>query len=114
MSDKITECILSETFFGLQVAEESGVVAFSVVEPEQFEPVKTSVRILEIIHQVMGTRLWETEKARPDFFDKLMGGPGVRGHLVSGRSVLDLSDQWELDRADFMISRKEVLLYTSV
>jgi uncharacterized protein YbbC (DUF1343 family) len=58
---------------------------------EPYAPVRNAVRLLAALRDQLGAdRLFHHPKARPDFFDKLMGTASVRLALLSGHSPEDI------------------------
>lgn len=92
--------------------EENATVLIEVTSPRVFKPVTTGIAILAAIRQVHGVRkLWSCADARPDFFDKLYGGPATRIALKKGATAKQISSRWRHSREKFMTQRRNVLLY---
>jgi len=74
----------------------------AVIAPSAFHPVRTGVTMLDTLQQALGTNaLWRAPGARPEFFDRLFGGPSVRRALQTGRRAEDIARAWTRDLAAF-------------
>lgn len=67
----------------------------SVTDPRAFRPVATGVTILAALRDLYGSaRLWESEGARPEWFDKLFGTDATRLALQSGAPASEIVASW--------------------
>lgn len=67
----------------------------SVTDPEEFRPVTTGVAILAAVRDLYGgERLWGSEGARPEWFDKLFGTDSTRLALQSGAPAREIAASW--------------------
>ena len=76
-----------------------------------FQPVTTSVHLLQTLQNIYGPGLWQAPGVRPDFFDLLYGTDRVRLALQDGVPAPDIAAEWKEDRAHFRAEREGYLLY---
>jgi len=89
-------------------------IRLHVHDPALFRPARTSMALLLVLQEMLGKdALWRAPLARPDFFDKLMGGPSTREALLSDASLHDLTHVWETTSAPFFKQRAKHLIYAS-
>jgi uncharacterized protein YbbC (DUF1343 family) len=84
-----------------------------ITDAAAFRPVRTCVALLSAITRLHGqSSLWNTEGARPDWFDKLMGTDAVRLGLQANAPVGDIVAAWDAGLSAFDHARRPHLLYT--
>jgi uncharacterized protein YbbC (DUF1343 family) len=82
-------------------------------DPGAWRPAEAAVAVLAALQESFGAAaLWEAPGARPDFFDRLWGTPGVRGGLGAGRAPRAIVRDWHTsERRAFDRARERALLY---
>ena len=71
-------------------------VRLTVTDVGAFRPVRTSLEILSMLAKLYGKDLlWRSEKARPEWFDKLYGSPSVREQLLDGTDADTIASGWK-------------------
>ncbi len=82
----------------------------TVTDPKAFRPSETLVHLLYTLTTQYGRRrVWQHPRARPAFFDQLMGTDSVRTALLRGRTPSDILPTWTYP--DFLRQREAALLY---
>ena len=82
-------------------------VKLTVTDPNTFKPVWTSLVLLDLL----GPSVWQTENARPAWFDQLYGGPGLREALMAGADRVALHALCHAGHGDYHATRAEALHY---
>jgi uncharacterized protein YbbC (DUF1343 family) len=82
-------------------------VKITVLQPYVFHPVWTSIVLLDLL----GPSVWQTEGARPEWFDQLYGGPALRQALQARVPREVLKTLCTLGHEEFLATRKAVLHY---
>jgi len=86
-------------------------IRMCVTSPALFKPVRTSVMLLAVLASCYGKkRVWGSDGARPEWFDKLYGTDATRRALQSGEPS-GLFQCWSKAAQGFRRERQEVLLY---
>jgi len=89
-------------------------VRLTVVNPVSFRPVTTALTILACLQRLYGRRrVWQGAGSRPEFFDRLFGGRGVREALLDGCDPAEIAAGARRGAARFRRQRRDVLLYRS-
>ncbi len=84
----------------------------TVTDSDAFQPMQASVAILHALREHYGVdAVWHHAKARPEFFDQLMGNSTLRCALQDGIAPDVITRSWAGDLAAFAESREKALLY---
>jgi uncharacterized protein YbbC (DUF1343 family) len=87
-------------------------VRISVLDPDRFLPVTTSVHVLHLLAKMYGmARVWQHEGARPSWFDQLYGTSTVREALLQGAKPEKITAGWRKQMKIYAASRNRALLY---
>ncbi|MGA0332588.1 MAG: exo-beta-N-acetylmuramidase NamZ family protein [Kiritimatiellia bacterium] len=73
---------------------------FSIPDLSAFRPVENAVRLLCALRDHLGAeRLFDTEGARPEFFDRLIGTATVRKQIQRGAETAEICRDWQWQNA---------------
>jgi uncharacterized protein YbbC (DUF1343 family) len=99
-------------FVGSSQTELDGV-RLTVTDPAAFKPIQASLVILRAIEAEYGAeKIWQGDGARPDWFDKLYGGPATRLAFNAGAPLAGIFADWQAARRGFLAARQSCLLYS--
>lgn len=91
---------------------ENHTVIIEITSPGTVRPARICISLISAIQKVHGVKtLWSAKNARPEFMDKLMGGPETRFALESKIDPDSLSSTWNQSLARFRKQRLRSLLY---
>jgi uncharacterized protein YbbC (DUF1343 family) len=79
---------------------------FRVVDRARYDPTRLAVALLVALR-----RLYPDFQFRDEAFDRLAAGPGLRGAIMSGRSLAGITREWNAGLARFRRERAKYLLY---
>ena len=83
-----------------------------VTDPDAFRPVETCVFILDALREQCGVEaVWRHNKARPEFFDQLLGDTALREALTAETPPEEIISSWAKALETFSESREQALLY---
>jgi uncharacterized protein YbbC (DUF1343 family) len=82
-------------------------IRLRVTDRRNYDPTRTGVTLLAAILRFHRDRIgWI-----PSHFDRLAGGPVLRERLMAGDQAAAITDSWEVQRRDFEVRRRKVLIY---
>jgi uncharacterized protein YbbC (DUF1343 family) len=102
--------------FQKHAGNDCGGVQLHVTNRGSFQPVRTSLALLEAMREMSGEHFaWRTEVyefvKEPIAIDLLFGSGRERKHLEAGKPWRDLNREWQDDEAAFAHRRHTALLY---
>ncbi|ADC51621.1 cell wall regulatory locus protein [Alkalihalophilus pseudofirmus OF4] len=88
-------------------------IQLHITDRKQFEPVETGLHIVKTIHDLYPEdfEFRAENSAGISFFDNLIGNSWIRKGIEEGRSVEDMTKQWEKGLRSFSKVRSKYLLY---
>lgn len=100
-------------FFSKHSGKLSHGIQIHITNRNSFKPVETGLHIVKAIHDMYPEdfQFRAENSAGISFFDNLMGNGWVREAIEEGKSVEEISHQWQEELDQFNQTRKQYLLY---
>jgi uncharacterized protein YbbC (DUF1343 family) len=88
-------------------------IEIHVTDRKTFKPVETGLHIVKTIHDMYPEdfQFRAENSAGVSFFDNLIGNGWIRQGIEEGRSIEDMTAQWQPELKEFNKVRKQYLLY---
>lgn len=87
-------------------------IRLEVSHPDRIQPFAAAVQALSLLQRMYGVgQIWNAPGTRPEWFDKLMGGPTVREALQKNKAPAKITAAARAGLSGFRRARAEALLY---
>lgn len=87
-------------------------IRLEVSHPDRIQPFAAAVQALSLLQRMYGVgQIWNAPGTRPEWFDKLMGGPTVREALQKNKAPANIIAAARAGLSGFRRARAEALLY---
>ena len=83
-------------------------IKINIINKNEIEPLKIAITILKIIYNNHPTHFTFNNN---NFISKLYGSDHIRTNIINSDLISILSNSWEKDSMEFVIQRKQYLLY---
>ncbi len=86
-------------------------VQIHITNKEIYRPFIAGLHILKTLMDLYPKQDLYSKNGRINTFNRVLGSSDVYGGLTTGKSVIQMQNQWQQDFDDFLIIRKKYLLY---